>query len=174
MSGIATDRTAPSDHAGSPDSPTSGFTDPDRRFLRWLLIVFLVGCTIQWFRLVTTRPVPPELIRGEHFQKYFSVDVNTAGWIEWMQLEGIGPSLAHRIVAERDLNGPFQTIDDILRVPGIGPATLDRIRSRLTISYANKKSEDDGERFSPIERSEQRSRQSSDAFEPPAIRKAPR
>ncbi|MFN8709983.1 MAG: ComEA family DNA-binding protein, partial [Planctomyces sp.] len=100
--------------------------------------------------------------------------VNTAGWIEWMQLEGIGPSLAHRIVAERDLNGPFQTIDDILRVPGIGPATLDQIRSRLTISYANKKSEDDGERFSPVERSEQRSRQSSDAFEPPAIRESPR
>ena len=39
-------------------------------------------------------------------------------------LPGIGPSLARRIVDRR----PFATVDDLLEVPGIGRATLDRLR----------------------------------------------
>ncbi|MFN5741689.1 MAG: ComEA family DNA-binding protein, partial [Planctomyces sp.] len=53
----------------------------------------------------------------------------------WMQLEGVGPSLASRIVADREVHGPFATIDDLQRVPGIGPATLDRIRASLRIRH---------------------------------------
>jgi competence protein ComEA len=52
-----------------------------------------------------------------------------------MQLEGIGISMAHRIVADRTLNGPFHSIDDLTRVPGIGEATLDQIRPWLTIGH---------------------------------------
>ena len=50
-----------------------------------------------------------------------------------MQLEGIGRETAMRIVQDRDSNGPFLSIDDVGRVDGIGPTTLDRIRDQLTI-----------------------------------------
>jgi competence protein ComEA len=41
-------------------------------------------------------------------------------------LPGVGPSLATRIIAFREINGPFQSVSDVLAVSGIGPATLER------------------------------------------------
>jgi competence protein ComEA len=63
----------------------------------------------------------------------FTVDINSATWIEWLQLEGIGEVLARRIVEYRDLHGPFQTIDDLNNVRGIGDAKLEAMRPYLTI-----------------------------------------
>ncbi len=45
---------------------------------------------------------------------------------------GIGPAKAAAIVAYRDANGPFKTVDDLLLVKGIGEATLEKNRERLT------------------------------------------
>jgi competence protein ComEA len=126
------------DTADVPDK-LPGFRAGDQRFLTGLLTLFLLGISIEWILLVTAKPLPPTLQRGDSFRRWFNVDVNTGTWIDWMQLEGIGPGLAHRIEADRRLNGPFQTIDDVGRVPGIGPVTLDRIRPWLTISHAKEK-----------------------------------
>jgi len=57
------------------------------------------------------------------------VRLNQAGLRELQTLPGIGPALARRIVAAR----PFARVDDLLRVPGIGPKTLDRLRSRVRL-----------------------------------------
>jgi competence protein ComEA len=35
-------------------------------------------------------------------------------------------------VADRAANGPFRTVDDLLRVPGIGPAKLDALKDLVT------------------------------------------
>jgi competence protein ComEA len=61
----------------------------------------------------------------------FQLDINRATWVEWMQLEGIGETLARRIVADRETNGPFRSIDDLNRVSGIGPTTLQAMRAHL-------------------------------------------
>ena len=55
------------------------------------------------------------------------VDVNRASAAELDTLPGVGPATAAAIVAERDLNGPFVSFDDLERVPGIGPAKLARL-----------------------------------------------
>lgn len=47
-------------------------------------------------------------------------------------IEGIGPAKAAAIVAWREQHGPFKTIDDLLMVKGIGSATLDKNRGRLS------------------------------------------
>ena len=47
---------------------------------------------------------------------------------EWELLPGIGPSLARKIVTDRQDNGAFRSFEDLLRVPGFGPATLEKIR----------------------------------------------
>ncbi len=52
------------------------------------------------------------------------------------QLEGlplVGPALAQRIVAHRTAQGPFRSVDSLVRVRGIGPAILARIRDRLRV-----------------------------------------
>ncbi|PZN12274.1 MAG: hypothetical protein DIU69_04160 [Bacillota bacterium] len=52
------------------------------------------------------------------------VDINRAGVDELEQLPGIGPALAQRIVADRQVNGPFRRPEDLARVSGIGEKKL--------------------------------------------------
>lgn len=115
------------------------FRTHHRSLLRICMGILLVMLTVQWVRIALERPEPLTIQRGDTFRQRFRVDVNNSSWVEWMQLEGIGISMAHRIVADRTLNGPFQSIDDLARVPGIGEATLDQIRPWLTMGHDLKK-----------------------------------
>ncbi len=48
-------------------------------------------------------------------------------------MNGVGPKIAERIVAYREANGPFESIEQIMEVKGIGPKTLEKNRSLLKI-----------------------------------------
>jgi len=48
-----------------------------------------------------------------------------------IQLPGLGKTLAGRILADRQANGPFHDLEDLVRVSGIGPKTLEKIRPFL-------------------------------------------
>ena len=61
----------------------------------------------------------------------FKVDVNRAAWHELAQLPDIGEVTARKIVASRKSQGPFADPDDLQRVRGIGPKTVERIRPYL-------------------------------------------
>ena len=56
------------------------------------------------------------------------VDINTAGQEELMQLPGIGEKRAQDIVDYREAHGPFQSVDELDNVSGIGPAILEGLR----------------------------------------------
>jgi competence protein ComEA len=43
----------------------------------------------------------------------------------------VGPVLAQRIVDWRAANGPFRTVEELEKVPGIGPALRERLRPRI-------------------------------------------
>jgi competence ComEA-like helix-hairpin-helix protein len=64
----------------------------------------------------------------------FEVDVNQADWPELTLLPGVGEVVARRIVEYRKQHGPFEKIEDLLKVPGIGPQTLSRIRPFVQIT----------------------------------------
>lgn len=55
------------------------------------------------------------------------VDVNRAAAEQLVALPGIGPALAERIVEER-MKRMFTSLDDLTRVRGVGPATVERLR----------------------------------------------
>lgn len=61
-----------------------------------------------------------------------SVRINSASASELEALPGVGPALAQRIVNERN-KGRFTNADDLLRVPGIGKAKLEKLRSYVEL-----------------------------------------
>jgi competence protein ComEA len=61
------------------------------------------------------------------------ININTATATELEALSGIGEVLAATIVEYRTQNGPFASVDDLLDVSGIGPATLEEIRDQVTV-----------------------------------------
>ncbi len=61
----------------------------------------------------------------------FRVDINQADWPEFSLLPGIGETLARRIVESRQAEGDFADAEQLRRVRGIGPKTLQRIRPYL-------------------------------------------
>ncbi len=82
---------------------------------------------VMWWRhggnggLIDIDRAPPLVAR-------FQVDVNRADWPELIQLPGVGQILAERVIAERARHGEFRSVDDLSRVRGVGPRTLERIR----------------------------------------------
>jgi competence protein ComEA len=60
------------------------------------------------------------------------ISLNAADAAELDTLPRIGPALAQRIIAWREKNGPFASVDDLLDVPGIGDAILEGLRDLVT------------------------------------------
>ncbi|HWL08136.1 MAG TPA: helix-hairpin-helix domain-containing protein [Planctomicrobium sp.] len=109
------------------DESGLGLSRTDRRFLLVSCTIILVLVVLNLVQLNRTG-APRVLLESP---TPFQVDINQAGWVEWMQLPDIGEVTARNIVADRNQNGPFQSIDDVQRVKGIGPATMKKIRPLL-------------------------------------------
>jgi competence protein ComEA len=61
------------------------------------------------------------------------VNINTADAALLETIPGVGPTIASRIIAYREENGPFERVDDLTKVAGIGPATLEKIKPYVTV-----------------------------------------
>lgn len=61
------------------------------------------------------------------------VNINTANASELQTLSGIGPSMAQSIIDERTQNGPFTSIDDLMRVSGIGEKKFAKIKDCICV-----------------------------------------
>lgn len=70
---------------------------------------------------------------GEASSNTGLISINTATEEELSSLSGIGPSKAKQIVEYRTTNGPFNTIEDIKQVPGIGDSIFAQIKDYITI-----------------------------------------
>lgn len=74
--------------------------------------------------IAPTAPIPGE--RGK-------VNINTATVAQLTTLPNIGETLAERIVAYREENGPFQHVEDITAVDGIGQSRFERMKDDITV-----------------------------------------
>ena len=62
------------------------------------------------------------------------VDVNTADAATLArELQGVGISRAEAIVAHRQENGPFEAVEDLLEVKGIGPQIIEQNRANIRL-----------------------------------------
>jgi competence protein ComEA len=76
-----------------------------------------------------------EIVIGEPTSSKTSnqININTATQSELESLSGIGPVYAQAIIKYRLENGPFEKIEDIQEVSGIGPVTFEKIRPYITV-----------------------------------------
>jgi competence protein ComEA len=62
------------------------------------------------------------------------ININTAGKQQLMSLDGIGESKAEAIMSYRESSGPFESVEDLQKVRGIGSATLQKNAGNMTVS----------------------------------------
>jgi len=124
----------------------------EQRAIGWLLLLGAAGVLV---RFVANPPGPPGAVayRSEAPQnrrlgavaaqarrlstplrKGDRIDLDTAGAEEIQRLPRIGPGLAARIVADREKNGPFGSLEGLDRVSGVGPSLLEAVRPYAAFS----------------------------------------
>lgn len=109
----------------------------------WLLLgltgVFLCVLLVLFFQdramledtgIETATEVPQE----ELLPDLTPIDLNTAGAEKLAKLPGIGEELAHRIVEYREANGPFEQLEDIMKVSGIGEGKFAGLEGWITVN----------------------------------------
>lgn len=84
-----------------------------------------------------TYPSPPAPVArpGKKAPPSGLIDLNRATAADLQRLPGIGPKLAARIVAGREKQ-PFRKVEDLRKVSGIGPKTLEKLRPYITVGEA--------------------------------------
>ncbi|MFV1967106.1 MAG: ComEA family DNA-binding protein [Pirellulaceae bacterium] len=120
------------DEVSSRRGSTSVPVHPSAQMSTAMLVLVALGLVIA--TLLTRGIHRGELVdvdRTLRRPQHYTLDVNSALWPEWILLPGIGETLARRIAASREQEGPFQSHDDLLRVKGIGPRTLENMRKYL-------------------------------------------
>lgn len=130
--------TLSTDTVSADDGPPEPAASPwlrrgDQLFVGTLVIAAVLLMAAHWARQSGWGMQPVEIERLPARQFDFQLEINSATWVEWMQLEGIGDTLARRIVEDRETNGPFADIDELTRVKGIGPKTVEKIRPWLRV-----------------------------------------
>src|SRR5690349_16569058 len=74
----------------------------------------------------------PGLSLGAETPASHPVDVNTADQATIDSLPGVGTQEAAAIVAYREKHGPFASLDDLKRVPGVSSRSMDNVRGEIT------------------------------------------
>ncbi|NOY42830.1 MAG: helix-hairpin-helix domain-containing protein [Planctomycetes bacterium] len=92
--------------------------------------LLVLMCCYWWYR-GGHRGELIEIDRAPPLRAKFQVNINKADWPELIQLPGLGEILAKRLMAERNSNGPFRDLDELVRVHGIGERTLEKLRPYL-------------------------------------------
>ncbi len=115
---------------------TCWLTDRDVAVFTAVAAAVLALLVVRWGELSGWGATPVEIERLAPLELDTRLDLNAATWVELSQLDGVGETLAERIVERREMRGPFESVDDLDAVKGIGPKTLERLRPHLVVMPA--------------------------------------
>jgi competence protein ComEA len=91
-----------------------------RKFRSWISCVTLIVAILAWFAFSGAEDLP-------------KIDINTASADELLQLTGIGEKKAAMIIEFREKQGPFESPEDLMKVPGIGMKTFEANKERIEV-----------------------------------------
>jgi len=117
---------------GPEPSPTTGGSSWEAESSATTVYVARRGPRVE--RLGRDSTAPPTAPGGAAGRPPVDVDVASAAELE--RLPRIGPALARRIIADRDANGPFGSLEELTRVRGIGPATARQLAPYVTFTLS--------------------------------------
>jgi competence protein ComEA len=103
----------------------------DQAAVASLVLIALVSMAVYWVVQGGFTGGLIEIDRAKPLVARFQVDINAATWPELSQVPEIGETLARRIVDARRSDGRFVDHNDLLRVNGIGPRTLESMKPFL-------------------------------------------
>jgi len=120
-------------HAESTPSSFLWLTNRDQWLVVIVSAVVVVLLAVKWqkLRYVDRSEI---IVQSGSENIGYQIDLNSATWVELTQLRDVGPVTAQRIVNSREEAGPFSSIDDLQRVDGIGPKTVEKNRRWLRFS----------------------------------------
>lgn len=78
---------------------------------------------------------PSRVVVADGARPFPPIELNSARWEDLVLLPGIGESRARRIVAFRERSGGFRSVGELDRVPGVGPAMIDRFRESVFVRH---------------------------------------
>lgn len=123
-------------------------TSVERRAIAVLVVTFIVGLGIRLWQGTFASPpkfdysAPDSIFAAlsadtipspAAVETTAAVNLNTASKDQLMSLPGIGPATAERIMLERDDGGPFRSVEDLRRVRGIGAKRIEQLRPLVTV-----------------------------------------
>lgn len=104
------------------------------RFLSALLVAGLAGGPVAWSQTTPTPPTTPTAPKPTPVEKPTGkININTADEATLTSLKGIGPAKAKEIIDYRQKNGPFKTVDDLVKVKGLGDKIVSQLRDQLSV-----------------------------------------
>jgi len=74
------------------------------------------------------------ILSKSSYKKENKININTATKEELQTLPGIGPATSEKIIDFRQSKGKFKKIEDIMNVPRIGPKLFDQIKDKITVN----------------------------------------
>ncbi len=100
----------------------------DQATVAGLALLALVAMGLFWLIQGGHRNQLIDIDRADPIEVQFLVDINQADIHEFVVLPDVGITLAKRIVQYRQEHGPYQSIDDLRHVRGIGPKIFERLK----------------------------------------------
>ncbi|OQX86138.1 hypothetical protein B6D60_06745 [candidate division KSB1 bacterium 4484_87] len=131
------------------------FTQQERNLLLFLIIGLIIGAAVKIFKPIHKKPeiekqaywefqnkldaigsVPDttqkladdQSLKPEKKRRDFRININTASADEMVNLPRVGPVLAKRIVDYREQHGYFDSVEELIRVKGIGKKRLEKLK----------------------------------------------
>lgn len=104
----------------------------------WMAVAVVLGWVPGWAAGALPAAGEAASALAAQEERIEPIDVNRATSEELQRVPGIGPATAQRIIEWREQHGPYERLEDLLNIRGIGEKTLEKLRPYLTVGEVDK------------------------------------